>query len=226
MMFRMTEPNTRRTRCWNARWNPVHPARRPRTELRHERDARVGSSRSDPYRRWPARQPRLYGPLHGGANEEVLQDAGRDRLRKRNVPEYIKRVKAGEGKLMGFGHRVYKNYDPRARIIKQGGGRSVRGDRQESHAGHRAGTRAHRAGRRVLVKRKLYPNVDFYSGIIYQAMGFPVNVPGAVRDPAHGGLARAVARDVNDPEQKIARPRQIYTGQPRREMTMRNVARR
>src|SRR5213079_552641 len=110
----------------------------------------IGSSRVDPYSATAGAAAALYGPLHGGANEEVLKMLSRIE-NTRNIPEFIQRVKNGEGKLMGFGHRVYKNYDPRARIIK----RIALEDE-------------------YFISRKLYPNVDFYSGIIYQAMGLPV----------------------------------------------------
>src|SRR6266513_689323 len=147
----------------------------------------VGSSRVDPYCATAAAIAALYGPLHGGANEEVLHmlmEIGS--IQK--VPEFIKRVKTGEVKLMGFGHRVYKNYDPRARIIK--------------HIAYED-----------YVKRKLYPNVDFYTGLIYQSMGFPMTMfPVLFAIPRTSGWIAQWEEMLLDPEQKIARPRQIYLG--------------
>ena len=155
----------------------------------------VGSSQADPYLSMAGAASALSGPLHGGANEEVLRML--DEIGSvKNIPAYIKRVKEGELKLMGFGHRVYKNYDPRARIIKavadevfQVTGRNTRLDialELERIA----------LADDYFVTRKLYPNVDFYSGIIYQAMGFqPGNVYRAVRDSARRRLAGAVERN-------------------------------
>jgi citrate synthase len=160
----------------------------------------------------------LYGPLHGGANEEVLKMLARIGD-TRNIPEFIQRVKNGEGKLMGFGHRVYKNYDPRARIIKR-----VADEVFELTGRNRLLDTALELERIALedeyfISRKLYPNVDFYSGIIYQAMGlrgamFPVMfaIPRTV-----GWLAQWQEM-ITDLEQKIARPRQIFVGQPRRDL--------
>jgi citrate synthase len=155
--------------------------------------------------------------LHGGANEEVLKML--DEIgSKDNVPAYIKRVKEGHGKLMGFGHRIYKNYDPRAKIIKwtaeqvfQVTGRNAKLD---------VALELERIALEddYFVKRKLYPNVDFYSGIMYQAMGFPpemFTVLFAIARTA-GWLAQWQEL-ITDPEQKITRPRQIYTGYPERE---------
>jgi citrate synthase len=154
----------------------------------------------------------LAGPLHGGANEEVLRML--DEIGSvKNIPAYIKRVKEGEIKLMGFGHRVYKNYDPRARIIKQVAEEvfevTGRNDRLDT---------ALELERIALqddyfVTRKLYPNVDFYSGIIYQAMGFqPEMFTVLFAIPRAAGRLAQWNEMVQDPEQKIARPRQIYTG--------------
>ena len=130
------------------------------------------------------------------------------------MPEFIKRVKSGEGsdRLMGFGHRVYKSYDPRAKVIKQIADLVLRGHRQEPAARHRARARAHRARRTTTSsRRKLYPNVDFYSGLIYQAMGFPVEMfPVLFAIPRTAGWIAQWEEMLLDPEQKIARPRQIY----------------
>jgi citrate synthase len=173
----------------------------------------VGSSHVDPYSAIAAATAALYGPLHGGANEEVLRmlvDIGS----VNNVPSYIKRVKAGEKKLMGFGHRVYKNYDPRARIVK-----------------HLAYEVFDVMGRNPLVDialecerialednyfvtRRLYPNVDFYTGLIYQSMGFPVTMfPVLFAIPRTSGWIAQWEEMLLDPEQKICRPRQVYLGE-------------
>ena len=173
----------------------------------------VGSSRPDPYSATAAACAALYGPLHGGANEEVLRML--DHIGHiKNIPDFIKRVKAGEGRLMGFGHRVYKNYDPRAKIIKRTAyevfdlvGRNPMLDialELEKIA----------LEDDYFVSRKLYPNVDFYSGIIYQALGFPVEMfPVLFAIPRTAGWVAQWRELITDGEQKIARPRQIYTGQ-------------
>ena len=135
-----------------------------------------------------------------------------------NVPAFIKRVKAGEGRLMGFGHRVYKNYDPRARIIKQ-----VADDVFEVTKPNPLLSVALELERIALaddyfVTRKLYPNVDFYSGLIYQAMGLPVDMfPVLFAIPRTAGWLAQWLEMIGDPEQKIARPRQLYLGAPRRD---------
>ena len=136
-----------------------------------------------------------------------------------NVPAFIKRVKNGEGRLMGFGHRVYKSYDPRAQDHQADGRRGLRGHRPEPAARHRARARAHRARGRVLRQsRKLYPNVDFYSGLIYQAMGFPSEMfPVLFAIPRTAGWVAQWDEMLRDPEQKIARPRQIYVGARKRD---------
>jgi len=172
----------------------------------------VGSAETDPYCSLAAAASALYGPLHGGANEAVLR-----MLRQigsvKNIPDFIKGCKSGEHRLMGFGHRVYKNYDPRARVIKG--------------LAHQVFTFT---GRNPLldialelekialnddyfVKRKLYPNVDFYSGLIYQSMGFPVEMfPVLFAIPRAAGWLAQWQEMLTDKEQRIARPRQIYTG--------------
>ncbi len=172
----------------------------------------VGSSQADPYLSMAGAASALSGPLHGGANEEVLRMLDEIGTVK-NIPAYIKRVKEGELKLMGFGHRVYKNYDPRARIIKavadevfQVTGRNTRLDialELERIA----------LADDYFVTRRLYPNVDFYSGIIYQAMGFsPEMFTVLFAIPRAVGWLAQWNEMIQDPEQKIARPRQIYTG--------------
>jgi citrate synthase len=178
----------------------------------------IGSSRVDPYSAMAGAAAALYGPLHGGANEEVLKMLSRiDHTR--NIPEFIQRVKNGEGKLMGFGHRVYKNYDPRARIIKR-----VADEVFEVTSRNRLLDIALELERTALedeyfISRKLYPNVDFYSGIIYQAMGLPVAMfPVMFAIPRTVGWLAQWQELITDPEQKITRPRQIFVGHPRREL--------
>jgi len=176
----------------------------------------VGSSQADPYLSCAAAASALSGPLHGGANEEVLHMLG-EIGSKENVPAYVKRVKEGHGKLMGFGHRVYKNYDPRARIIKR------TADEVFSVTGLNPKLEIAKELERIaledeyFVKRKLYPNVDFYSGIIYEAMGFrPALFTVLFAIPRVVGWLAQWQEMITDPEQKIARPRQIYTGHDER----------
>jgi citrate synthase len=177
----------------------------------------VGSSLADPYVATAASAAALYGPLHGGANEAVL-----DMLdvigSKDHVPSFIKEIKAGHGKLMGFGHRVYKNYDPRARIIKQIAGEvfEVTGKNPKIDVALEIERIA--LEDEFFIQRKLYPNVDFYSGIIYQAMGFrPDMFTVMFAIPRTVGWLAQWQEMVEDPEQKIARPRQVYTGNALRE---------
>jgi len=178
----------------------------------------IGSSRVDPYSATAGAAAALYGPLHGGANEEVLKMLSRIE-NTRNIPEFIQRVKNGEGKLMGFGHRVYKNYDPRARIIKR-----VADDVFEVTGRNRLLDIALELERIALedeyfISRKLYPNVDFYSGIIYQAMGLPVAMfPVMFAIPRTLGWLAQWQEMITDSEQKITRPRQIFVGHPRRDL--------
>ena len=178
----------------------------------------VGSSHVDPYSAVAAAAAALYGPLHGGANEAVLQMLAEIGDVK-NVPDFIKRVKSGEGgRLMGFGHRVYKNYDPRAKIIKQ-----VADEVFEVTGRNPLLDIALELERIALeddyfVKRKLYPNVDFYSGLIYQAMRFPTSMFTVLfAIPRVSGWLAQWQEMLGDADQKIARPRQIYTGATRRD---------
>jgi citrate synthase len=156
--------------------------------------------------------------LHGGANEAVLRMLMEIGTKDR-IPEFIRRVKAGEGaRLMGFGHRVYKNYDPRARIIKQ-----VAFEVLEVTGRSPLLDMALEMERIALeddyfVSRKLYPNVDFYSGIIYQAMGFPVDMfPVLFAIPRTPGWLSQWEEQILDPEQRIVRPRQVYLGSDERD---------
>jgi citrate synthase len=182
----------------------------------------IGSSQTDPYSSVAGAAAALYGPLHGGANEAVLRmlmEIGS----KDKVPEFIQKVKGGSGRLMGFGHRVYKNYDPRARIIK-----------------HIADQVFEVTGRNPLleialelerialsddyfIKRKLYPNVDFYSGLIYQSMGLPMDMfPVLFAIPRTVGWIAQWEEMLTDPEQKLARPKQIYLGAEARDFVPMN----
>jgi citrate synthase len=173
----------------------------------------VGSSQVDPYSAVAAATAALYGPLHGGANEAVIRmliEIGSPK----NVPDFIKGVKKGERRLMGFGHRVYKSYDPRAKIVKRIAyevfdvmGRNPLID---------ISLELERIALEddYFVSRKLYPNVDFYTGVTYQAMGFPMTMfPVLFAIPRTSGWMAQWAEMVRDSEQKIARPRQIYTGE-------------
>jgi citrate synthase len=179
----------------------------------------VGSSGVDPYSAAAAAVAALYGPLHGGANEQVLRML-KDIGSKDRVPAFIKEVKesGGEVKLMGFGHRVYKNYDPRAKVIKAIADRVF-----EVTGGNPLLAIALELERIALqdeyfLKRKLYPNVDFYSGLIYQAMGFPVDMfPVLFAIPRMSGWLAQWEEMVDDREQKIARPRQVYVGAGKRD---------
>ena len=218
MLFKMTEP----------RYKP-HPVLERALEVLfilhadHEQNCstsamrNIGSSQVDPYSALAGAAAALYGPLHGGANEAVLRML--DEIgSKNNIPAFIKKVKAGEGRLMGFGHRVYKSYDPRAKIIKR------IADLVFEVTGKNPLLEMALELERIaleddyFVSRKLYPNVDFYSGLIYQAMGFPVSMfPVLFAIPRTAGWIAQWEEMLTDPDQKIARPRQIYVGAARRD---------
>jgi len=172
----------------------------------------VGSSQVDPYSAVAAAAAALYGPLHGGANEAVLRmlmGIGS----KDQVPEFIKKVKGGEGRLMGFGHRVYKNYDPRAKIIKEVADQvfEVRGRNPLLDIALELERIA--LSDDYFIKRKLYPNVDFYSGLIYQSMGLPMDMfPVLFAIPRTSGWIAQWEEMLTDPDQKLARPKQVYLG--------------
>jgi citrate synthase len=177
----------------------------------------VGSSHPDPYSATAAAVAALYGPLHGGANEAVIRMiqriGGTDR-----IPEFIAGVKAGKERLMGFGHRIYKNYDPRAKVIKR------MADQVLSATGSNPLLDIARELERIaledeyFVSRKLYPNVDFYSGFIYQALGIPVEMfPVLFAIPRVAGWLSQWEESLLDKEQKIARPRQVYLGSAQRD---------
>jgi citrate synthase len=219
MMFKMSEPKYR-----------PHPALEKALDVLfilhadHEQNCStsavrgVGSSQVDPYSAVAAGVAALYGPLHGGANEAVL------RMLKEigsidHVPAFIKKVKGGEGaRLMGFGHRVYKNYDPRAKIIKQMADAVFEVTGKNPLLDIAIELERIALQDEYFVKRKLYPNVDFYSGLIYQAMKIPTDMfPVLFAIPRTSGWVAQWLEMIDDPEQKIARPRQIYLGQPRRD---------
>jgi citrate synthase len=177
----------------------------------------VGSSQVDPYSAVAAGVAALYGPLHGGANEQVLRMLRRIET-KENIPDFIAGVKEGKERLMGFGHRVYKNYDPRARIIK-----GAAEDVFEVTGTNPLLDIALELEKIALedeyfVTRKLYPNVDFYSGLIYEALQMPVGMFTVLfAIPRTSGWIAQWLEMIQDSEQKIARPRQIYTGERSRE---------
>jgi citrate synthase len=214
----------------NMMWKMTEPRYRPDPVLEHALDTLftlhadheqncstsamrvVGSSRADPYSAAAAAAAALYGPLHGGANEQVLRmlhqigSVG-------NVPAYIDRVKRGEVRLMGFGHRVYKNFDPRATIIKEIADEVFAVTGRNPLLDVALELERIALGDEYFVSHKLYPNVDFYSGIIYQAMGFPVAMfPVLFAIGRTPGWLAQWQEGAADPEQKISRPRQIYTG--------------
>ncbi|HID34059.1 MAG TPA: citrate synthase [Anaerolineae bacterium] len=213
MMFKMTElkykPNPVIERALEILWilHIDHEQNCSTTTMRA-----IGSAHADPYVAVAGAAAALSGPLHGGANERVL------RMLKRigsveNIPDYLKLVESGQERLMGFGHRVYKNYDPRARIIKNFAHEvfKVTGKNPLLDIAIELEKRA--LNEEYFIKRKLYPNVDFYSGIIYQAIGIPTamfTVMFAI--PRTVGWLAQWREMLQDPEQKIARPRQIYDG--------------
>jgi citrate synthase len=218
MMFRMAEPRY-----------IAHPALERALEVLfilhadHEQNCSTntirsaGSSLVDPYCGLTAASAALYGPLHGGANEAVLRmlseigDVAR-------VPEFIARVKEGDVRLMGFGHRVYKNYDPRAKIIKQVADEVFEVTGRNPLLDIALELEKIALADEYFVSRKLYPNVDFYSGMIYQALGLPVAMfPVMFAIPRTSGWLAQWSELLGDPEQKIARPRQLYVGADARE---------
>ncbi|OFW09206.1 MAG: citrate (Si)-synthase [Acidobacteria bacterium RIFCSPLOWO2_02_FULL_67_36] len=184
----------------------------------------IGSSHADPYSSLAGAAAALYGPLHGGANEQVLRMLALIGSKDR-ILEFITDVKQGKGKLMGFGHRVYKNYDPRAKILK-----NMAHEVFEVCGRNPLIDIAVELERIALqddyfVSRKLYPNVDFYSGLIYQAMGFPVDMfPVLFAIPRTAGWLAQWEEMLLDPEQKITRPRQVFIGPKRRDLTIAKVS--
>jgi citrate synthase len=220
----------------NMMWRMTEPRYRPDPAVEHALDVllllhadheqncststmrAVGSAHADPYSAMAAATAALYGPLHGGANEEVVRML-RSIGSKADVPEQIARVKAGEFRLPGFGHRVYKNFDPRAQIIKK-----VAAEVFDATAPSPLLDIALELERIALqddyfIEHKLYPNVDFYSGIIYLAMGFPVEMfPVLFAIGRTPGWLAQWEEGLLDPEQKIGRPRQLYVGPPLRHL--------
>ena len=176
----------------------------------------VGSSQVDPYCSVAASAAALYGPLHGGANEAVLRmlmEIGS----KDKVNDFIKMVKSGEGRLMGFGHRVYKNYDPRAKIIKETADSVFQVTGRNPLLDIALELERIALEDDYFVKRKLYPNVDFYSGLIYQSMGLPQDMFSVLfAIPRTSGWVAQWEEMLLDSEQKLARPRQIYKGAEKR----------
>jgi citrate synthase len=178
----------------------------------------VGSSHVDPFSAAAAAAAALYGPLHGGANEQVirmLEEIGT----KEKVPQVVAQAKEGKRLLMGFGHRVYKNYDPRARIIKRIADEVFGVTGRNPLIDIALELEKVALSDDYFIKRKLYPNVDFYSGIIYQAMGFPTDIfPVLFAIPRMSGWLAQWQEGLLDTEQKIARPRQVYLGYPERHL--------
>jgi len=218
MMYKMTElkyePNARLARALDILFI-LHADHEQNCSTNAVRS--VGSSQVDPYSAVAAGVAALYGPLHGGANEAVLRMLTRIET-KDNIPGFIEGVKAGNERLMGFGHRVYKNYDPRAKIIKQAA------DEVFEVTGVNPRLEIALELERIaleddyFVSRKLYPNVDFYSGLIYEALGLPVAMfPVMFAIPRTSGWVAQWLELVTDSEQRIARPRQIYTGERSRD---------
>jgi citrate synthase len=171
----------------------------------------------DPYSAVAAAAAALYGPLHGGANEAVLRmlmEIGS----KDKVPEFIKKVKGGEGRLMGFGHRVYKNYDPRAKIIKHIADQVFEVKGRNPLLDIALELERIALSDDYFIKRKLYPNVDFYSGLIYQSMGLPMDMfPVLFAIPRTSGWIAQWEEMLTDADQKLARPKQIYLGAAKRD---------
>ena len=223
MMFRMAEP----------KYHP-HPVLEKALDVLfilhadHEQNCStsamrsVGSSQVDPFSAAAAASAALYGPLHGGANEAVLRML--DEIgTKDNIPGFIKDVKEGKGRLMGFGHRVYKNYDPRANIIKRLADQVFEVTGKNPKLDIALELERIALQDEYFIKRKLYPNVDFYSGLIYQAMKFPVDMfPVLFAIGRMSGWVAQWAEMVDDADQKIARPRQIYLGHDKRDVPAAN----
>jgi citrate synthase len=184
----------------------------------------VASSEADPFLSTAAAAAALAGPLHGGANEEVLAMLSRIGSVDR-VGDYVKAVKEGKQKLMGFGHRVYKNYDPRARIIKNVANEVFQVTGRNPKIDIAMALEQIALNDEYFIKRKLYPNVDFYSGIIYEAMGFdPEMFTVLFAIPRTAGWLAQWQESITDSEQKICRPRQVYAGPALRQLTNASAA--
>jgi citrate synthase len=224
MLFKMTElkyqPNPVLTRALDVLFilHADHEQNCSTSAMRN-----IGSSHVDPYSALAGAAAALYGPLHGGANEAVLRMLNEIGSVSK-VPEFIKRVKSGEGnnRLMGFGHRVYKSYDPRAKVIKKIADLVFAVTGKNPLLDIALELERIALQDEYFVSRKLYPNVDFYSGLIYQAMGFPVEMfPVLFAIPRTSGWIAQWEEMLLDPEQKIARPRQIYIGATHRDYVAR-----
>src|SRR5215211_420646 len=218
MMYKMTEvkyePDPRLERALDVLWI-LHADHEQNCSTNAVRG--VGSSEVDPYSAVAAGVAALYGPLHGGANEAVLRMLDRIETSE-NIPDFLERVKNRDEKLMGFGHRVYKNFDPRANIIKKHVEEvfEVTGRNPKLDIAVELEKRA--LDDEYFIERKLYPNVDFYSGLIYEALSLPTSMFTVMfAIPRTSGWVAQWLELVNDKEQKIARPRQIYTGERERE---------
>ena len=214
MMFKMTElkydPDPRLTKALDVLFI-LHADHEQNCSTAAVRN--VGSSQVDPYSAVAAGVAALYGPLHGGANEAVLRML--DRIgKKEDIPDFLEGVKGGDERLMGFGHRVYKNYDPRARIIKKNVDEvlEVTGKNPKLEIAVELEKRA--LDDEYFTDRKLYPNVDFYSGLIYEALNIPTNMFTVIfAIPRTSGWIAQWMEMLDDPDTKIARPRQVYTGE-------------
>jgi citrate synthase len=218
MMYKMTEvryePDPRLERALDVLWI-LHADHEQNCSTNAVRG--VGSSQVDPYSAVAAGVAALYGPLHGGANEEVLKMLDRIGTTD-NIPDFLEGVKNREEKLMGFGHRVYKNYDPRARIIKKNVEEvlEVTGTNPKLEIAAELEKRA--LDDDFFTERKLYPNVDFYSGLIYEALGLPPDMFTVMfAIPRTSGWVAQWLEMVGDKDTKIARPRQVYTGERERD---------
>src|SRR3954467_43778 len=218
MMYRMTEvkyqPDPRLERALDVLWI-LHADHEQNCSTSAVRD--VGSSEVDPYSACAAGIGALYGPLHGGANEAVLRML--DRIGTiENIPDFLERVKKREERLMGFGHRVYKNYDPRARIIKEHVDAVFEVTGRNPKLDIAVELEKHALDDEYFPDRKLYPNVDFYSGLIYEALKLPPDMFTVMfAIPRTSGWIAQWREMQQDEETKIARPRQIYTGSRERD---------
>ncbi len=219
MMFRMAEPRYR-----------VNPVLERALDILfilhadHEQNCSantmrcIGSSHADPYSALAGAAAALYGPLHGGANEQVLRMLTEIGTKER-VPEFMKEVKAGKGRLMGFGHRIYKSYDPRAKILKQMAYKVFEVTGKDPLIDIALECERIALDDEYFVSRKLYPNVDFYSGLIYKALRIPTDMFTVMfAIPRTTGWLAQWQELLNDPDQKISRPRQVYIGHARREL--------
>lgn len=213
MLYKMTEPKYKPNPVLERALDVLfilHADHEQNCSAKTMRD--IGSAHADPFVAMAGAAAALYGPLHGGANEQVLRML-REIGSKDKVPQFIKRVKGGEGRLMGFGHRIYKNYDPRAKIIKETADQVFEVTGRNPLLDIALELERIALEDEYFIKRKLYPNVDYYSGIIYQAMGFPTDAFTVLF--AIGRTSGWIAQWLEmllDPEQKIARPRQVFLG--------------